>query len=327
VNGPIEEYLDEVSKGIGEVDAKVLREALAEIRGHLAESAAGYVELGFEEGEAERLAVLDFGTRRVAEAAVPVKRDQLLDFRIFPLSSWWWVSAILMMLVFDNILGFGWLVLVVAIGLVVRGFMRRRLEIGNGIFVSLTVPIAVILMSSAFFTVDRTGSTISRSAATVEANRLRIEADRNFAKQSYETEVMKKFQDGMGREFLVSLPEVKSKGYLLPTQENAINPLEKRYSRSLEEATRKWAIASKGVDLEGRQKWIDYGRTTQIMLANEPLEKSYLSVVVARFNIVGTVINLVIPIVLFSNACGLLLRLFFDLIVKWLRANRGTINQ
>lgn len=323
MTGPIEEFLVDVSRGIGDVDALVLREALTEMRGHLEESAAGFEELGEDREAAERLAVEAFGRRSEAVNAIPAKQQRLIDFRLWPVSIWW-IGAALSFSVF--VWPYEWipvwagpLMLLIILSMCARGFLSRRFEILQGVMTFSVVTFFAILATSQFMTFNSGGDIVSRSSAVQDRANLLADAKRLHGERTYEVTLMEDFQAGMGKTTLENTQWAESKGYLLPHENGPWVVGEKAYTRDLDEAVRKWKAASANVDLRVRQRSIDLALKSQLRSMENTQHPDYWNLVATRIRQLSNTFLDVLLFTLFLNGLGAIVRVTLDALLKLFR--------
>lgn len=265
MSGPIDKFLDELSDSIRrEIDAKVLQEALAEMRNHLEESAAGYVELGEELREAERQAVLAFGSRAAALKAVPAKTS-ILDHSVFPIG---WpgiiagsgVAIIGIANFLPEFITNAALVAIICSMLIfmVRGYAGRKIEwarlglaivLASGLAISITAPQLRIGLGGYIQTLQD----FERDKLSNEAEWARMEAIENL-----DFSIMRAVVNGEGLQAIEKTHN--DQGFLLPRKLSWSRQDGRSYTPELALAETAWAKEAVRFDLEKRIKFSNQAR-------------------------------------------------------------------
>jgi hypothetical protein len=259
--GPIEEFLGEVGRGIGEVDALVLQESLAEIRGHLEESAAGYVELGLDQVEAERLAVAAFGNREMAKEAI-TKREgvfatRLRDLGLVGLCFGIWIAVQVPLQILNSAPHLVELVMFVAIFtawafFVMRAFKLRRILTWQVVAVAALAFIVSSGMLAPFTRVSAVWpSTMLISEFQQERAMNESSWASNWAIEDTEIGIMRAVKSGQGAEILESLRT--ESGYRIPRAMKGRDGLAPSYGSELSGAIQLWKAEAEKVDLDWRE--------------------------------------------------------------------------
>lgn len=326
MSGPIEEFLVEVSKGIGEVDARVLHEALAEIRGHLEDSASGYVELGLEREEAEQLAILAFGSREEVQKVVE-KPAHLLDHSVLPIR----VTAVLVgclplalmlsrfLLDAISIVVVG-LYLSIGLGLVVTGYRRRGLEWAR-LCVSLAVgSLAAACLVAPFLRIGVGGGleTISEFNRNWQTN---VEYwDRDRAANMADFGLMREVINGTGKH---AIEATKSEqGYLLPHDGSYSYNDNRKHTNDLSIALAAWEKEAHKFDVEKRAVFADQADRRVRMEMASASRLHFATNVWEIGKDYGRSIAALGGALLFLQSIGLLMRLCSEAVSELIRRRR-----
>ncbi len=329
MSGPIDQFLEEVSRQVGNVDSRGLQEMLAEIRGHLEESAAGFEELGDSRLDAERQAIAALGSRKTA-CQVVQGQERLFESRIRPLGLLGWLTICASFLISLNpiwVRGISSVGIYLLFGTIIFagivGYRRMRIEWAR---LSVSVTAGFLLgacLMSPFVRVSMGGGL--DSLVEFERNRYMNEAAwaRQAIEQDRDLRIMRQSLNGNGEEAIESTKT--EQGYLMPDSPKYGTSGGRAFSLDLQAAKTAWGQEANKFDLDMRAKLVESSRAR---MAAE-MEGN------ARLNLLGNIQKLILTnliifgtcvgVLLFGNAFGVATRMIAELIEGGVRRRKGRI--
>ena len=314
----------EVSRGIGEVDAVILQEALAEIRGHLEESAAGYLEIGLDRAEAERQAVLAFGSREVAREAVAEKEGifatRLRDVGLVGICLGTWIAVFIPLQILNSAPHSVELMMLVAIlaawaFFAIRAFILRRILTWQVMAVAALAFIASSGMLAPFTRVSAVWpSTMLVSEFQKERAMNESEWAKNWAIEDTESGIMRAVESGQGAEILEQLRT--EAGYRLPRTLKGRDGLALTYGTELSGAIQLWKAEAGKVDLDFRERSLVSARLDSLRTFEEASRNRFLLQWWQLLVELWQMPLVVAGVAVFASALGVFTRMVCDLANK-----------